>query len=84
MYQEFGILMNICGALRDLVPFVQLKKREKYPWRSVNFSLKLTFLHGCFSRFLNCTIGTKSRNALHLEDFFCNVSLTQYLSYKFC
>ena len=25
-------------ALRDLVPFVQFKKREKHPWRSVNFS----------------------------------------------
>ena len=56
MYQEFGILMNICGALRDLVPFVQLKNVRN----------------------------TKSRNAPHLEDFYCNVSLTQYLSYKFC
>ena len=28
----------ICGALRDLVPFVQFKKREKHPWRSANFS----------------------------------------------
>ena len=28
----------ICGALRNLGPFVQLKKREKHPWRSVNFS----------------------------------------------
>ena len=27
-----------CGALRDLVPFVQFKKREKHPWRSVNFN----------------------------------------------
>ena len=27
-----------CGPLRDLVPFVQFKKREKHPWRSVNFS----------------------------------------------
>ena len=25
--------------------------------------LKVTLLHGCFSRFLNCTNGTKSRNA---------------------
>ena len=25
-----------------------------------------TLLHGCFSRFLNCTNGTKSRNASHL------------------
>ena len=28
----------IFGALRDLVPFLQFKKREKHPWRSVNFS----------------------------------------------
>ena len=28
----------ICGALRDLVPLVQLKKREKHSWTSVNFS----------------------------------------------
>ena len=27
-----------CDALRDLVPFVQFKKREKHPWRNVNFS----------------------------------------------
>ena len=24
----------ICDALRNLVPFVQFKKREKHPWRS--------------------------------------------------
>ena len=29
--------------------------------------LKLTLFHGCFSRFLNCTNGTKSRNAPHLR-----------------
>ena len=29
---------NLCGALRDLVPFVQFKKRKKYPWLSVTFS----------------------------------------------
>ena len=27
-----------CDALRDLVPFVQFKKREKHPRRSVSFS----------------------------------------------
>ena len=27
-----------CDVLRDLVPFVQFKKREKHPWSSVNFS----------------------------------------------
>ena len=29
--------------------------------------LKLTLLHGCFSRFLNCANDTKSRNAPHME-----------------
>ena len=34
-----GLLnINKCGALRDLVPFVQFKKREKHPWRRVDFS----------------------------------------------
>ena len=28
---------DICGALRDLVPCAQFKKREKHPWRSVTF-----------------------------------------------
>ena len=63
-------------ALRNLVPFVQFKKPEKHSWRSVNFSkvagfkpatlLKLTLLHGCFSRFLNCANVTKSHNAPHI------------------
>ena len=29
---------NHCDALRDLVPFVQFKKREKFPRRTVTFS----------------------------------------------
>ena len=29
---------EICDALRNLVLFVRFKKREKHPWRSVNFS----------------------------------------------
>ena len=28
--------------------------------------LKVTLLHGCFSRFLNCTNGSKSRNTSHI------------------
>ena len=28
------MVANIRDALRDLVPFVQIKKREKHPWRS--------------------------------------------------
>ena len=57
-----------CDALRDFVPFAQFKKREKQPWRSDTFSkvaatlLKVSFLHEYFSRFLNCTNASKSRN----------------------
>ena len=62
--------VKICNALGDLVPSVQFKKREKHPSSSVTFSKvarwkpatlrKATLLHGCHSRFLNCTNGTKS------------------------
>ena len=55
---------------------LQFKKREKHPWRNVDFRkvagfkpatlLKLSLLHGCFSGFLNCTNGTKLRNASHI------------------
>ena len=67
---------NICDALCDLVTFLKFKKREKDPWRSVTFSkfaglkpttlLKVTLLNGQFSRFLNCTNGTKSFKASHI------------------
>ena len=53
--------MYICEAFREFVPFVQFKKREKHPWRSVTFSKVAGF-----SRFLNCTNGTKSRNVPHM------------------
>ena len=51
-----------CDVLCDLVPFVQFKKHEKHSWRSVIFS-KVTLIHGCFSRFLNCANGTKMLKA---------------------
>ena len=50
--------------------------------------LKLTLLHGCFSRFLNCTNGTKSRNAPHIPFFkswyyfFLKISLSQMCSWE--
>ena len=54
---------TIYDNLHDLVLFVQFKKCEKHPERSVteicNFT-KATLLHGCFSRFLDCSNGTKS------------------------
>ena len=60
-----NILNPMCDALHDLVPF------DLYNFKNVKnthggVSLKLTLLHGCFSRFWNCTNGTKSRNAPHV------------------
>ena len=37
-YRKKITVSQICDALRDLVAFVQFKRREKHPWRSVNFS----------------------------------------------
>ena len=55
------VVLKIWQALRDLVPSVQFEKREKHPWDSVTFhevagwslqvTLKVTLLHGYFSRF---------------------------------
>ena len=60
----------ICDALRDFVPFAQFKKCENthagvlllvsFRPNPATF-LKVTLLHGCFSRFLSFTNGTKSR-----------------------
>ena len=36
--RDTSTLNKICDALRDLVPFVQFKKREKHPLKSVTFS----------------------------------------------
>ena len=69
------ITLRICDALRDLVPFVQFKKREKHPRRSVTFSevalLPCNFTKSntprwVFSRFLNCLSDIKSRKVSHI------------------
>ena len=52
---------NICNALGDLVPFHLYN--ALYQLLKPGTLLKITFLHRCLSRFLNCTNGTKSRNA---------------------
>ena len=73
MISHFKNRFHNCNALRDLVTFAQYKKREKHPWRVlllVKLQAKITLLHGCFSRFLNCTNGTKSRDASHMY-FLC-------------
>ena len=88
LYHKF----NKCDASRDLAPFLQFKKHETHPWRSVTFSkvtgfsLKVTFLHGCFSRFLDCTNGTKSRNAPHIQwPFgFCCTIISEFINSMQC
>ena len=42
IWQQFrnkGLTERTCGALSDLVLFVQFRKREKHPWRSVTLSI---------------------------------------------
>ena len=71
----FTILgVAICYALRDLVLFVQFKKREKHSW--------------VFSRFLYCANGNKSRKAsLSLmnvrHDYFKNSFFPTILSDRY-
>ena len=79
-----GIITNAkTCALRDLVPFVQFKKREKHRRRSVTFSklwaessdfAKSKLVHECFSRFLNCKNGTKLHKASHILKVDLNFS----------
>ena len=66
LIKTFCLEIIHCDALLGYIPFVQFKKREKHPWMSVTFSLKVTLLQGCFSRFLNCTNDTKSRKTSHM------------------
>ena len=70
-----------------LVPVMQFKKREKRPWSSITFGkvacfsvrLKVTLLHGCFSRFLNCTNGTKSHKVSHIREIMILVNYVELL-----
>ena len=62
-------MLSIWDALRGLIQVVQIKNvKKKKQWSIVTFSklqakLKVTLLHGYFSRFLNCTNCTKLRKA---------------------
>ena len=61
--------------MRDLVQSVQFKR----PWRSV--TSKVTLLHGCFSRFLNCTNGTKSSKTSHIYLHFVDARVGENLGH---
>ena len=37
-YTDSDYKQHICDVLHDLVPVLQFKKHEKYPWRSTTFS----------------------------------------------
>ena len=68
---KWYIYWDICDALRDLVPFLQFKKHEKHPWRSVNLSkvagfTKINTTPWVFLTFSNCTNGTTSCNAPYI------------------
>ena len=47
--------------------FTQKKKKHKCIFFQ-GFTLTETLLHGCYSRFLNCTNSTKLRNAPHTDE----------------
>ena len=80
--------------LCDLLPFLKFKNVQKDPWRSHTFTkvagsqlatlLKVSLLHGCFSRFLDCTDGIKTRKALQLLTCWYHLlkNLTQH-AFKF-
>ena len=66
----------LCRALRDLVLFVQFKKRDKQPCKSITFNIKLQG-EACkftkintpawlFSRFLSRANGTKLHKASYI------------------
>ena len=44
------LTLNRRDTLRDLVLFLQVKEREKHPWRSIIFHIVSGFLDECFSR----------------------------------
>ena len=58
----YFLILIICDALRDFVPFEQFKRHEKHE----GVVLSVTFLHGCFSCFLDSINDTKSHEASHI------------------
>ena len=55
------VVSNTCDALRDLISFMQFKKRKKHPWRIVTFSK-----NAGFSLQPYCSNGTNSHKASHI------------------
>ena len=67
---EFIKAENIIIYNIDKPEWIICKHSESSVWYVICLKpatlLKLTLLHGCFSRFWNCANGTKSRNASHI------------------
>ena len=65
-----------------------LKNVKKHPGSVLLLAtfVKVTLLHGCFSRFLDCTNGTKSRNAPHIQwPFgFCCTIISEFINSMQC
>ena len=72
------LILNICEALRDLVPSVQFRKRENTHGGVLLLVLKVTLLLGCFSRFLDSANGTRLRNASQILHFFSSVFIVDF------
>ena len=78
--------------MRDLVPVYNLKNVKnthggvlplvKSESRKPATLLKVTLLNGCFSRFLNCTNGTKVRKTSHLCMHLVRVDISRIDSFK--
>ena len=80
----FETLSEICDgafcenhALCDLVSFVQFKIMKNTHGGVLLLVLKVALLRGCFSRFLNCTNGTKS-----LKNHIMTFGLNSLFSHK--
>ena len=74
------IQIVICDALYDLVPSAQFKNvKNTHGDGGVLHPaalLKVTFVRGCFSRFLNCTNGTKSCNSSYIQKKLKNMIMS--------
>ena len=72
---QWSFTVKIWDAWRDFVPLVQFKICKKQPWRSFSSCrlLKVIPFHECFSRFSNCTNGTKLRRSSHMSQFHVDV-----------
>ena len=74
-YCSYPNIKNMCDAVGDLVSFAQFKKTCNTFKLQPATLLKVALLHGCFSRFLNCSNCTKSRKVsctgkLNIQSYF--------------